>query len=57
MKKLGFKEVCNQRVVCYHAELDIVIICHVDDPRVDVRLGAEDEHLNDQDAIGMMLLI
>ena len=37
--------------VYYHAELDIVIICHVDDPWIDVGLGAENEHLTDQDAI------
>ena len=32
LKKLGFKEACNQRAVYCHAELDIVVICHVDDP-------------------------
>ena len=56
LKKLGFKEACNQRAVYYHAELDIVIICHVDDPWIDVGLGAENEHLTDQDAIDLILL-
>ena len=56
LKKLGFKEACNQRAVYYHAELDIVIICHVDDPWIDVGLGAENEHLTDQVAVDMVLL-
>ena len=55
-KRLEFKEDCNQRAVYYHAELDIVIICHVDDPWIDVGLGTENEHFTDQDAIDMILL-
>ena len=47
LKKLGVKEACNQRAVYYHAGLDIVIICHVNDPLTDVGLGAENEHLTD----------
>ena len=56
LKKLGFKEACNQRAIHYHAELDIVITCHVGDPWIDVGLGAENENLTDQDAIDVTLL-
>ena len=48
LEALGFKEACNQKSVYYHQQLDILIICHVDDPWIDIGLGKDYEHLEDQ---------
>lgn len=55
LSKLGFKEVMNQRAIYYHAELDILIICHVDDPWIDVGLGKEHDQLTNERDIDAVL--
>jgi hypothetical protein len=41
---LGFRELVNQQSVYRNSELDINILCHVDDPWIDVGLGADDNY-------------
>ena len=53
---LGFKELCNQRSVYRNAELDITILCHVDDPWIHVGLGDLDCSEMTQDQIQAILL-
>ena len=41
---MGFRELVNQQSVYKNSELDINILCHVDDPWIDVGLGADDNY-------------
>jgi hypothetical protein len=53
---LGFKELVNQQSVYRNEELDINILCHVDDPWIDVGLGGEEQYAGlSQDQIDVRL--
>ena len=45
LERLGFREVQNQKAVYYHSKLDIVCLCHVDDPWFDIGLGEDNQYL------------
>lgn len=55
--KLGFREAYNQKAVYWHEKLDILMICHVDDPWIDVGLGEEHCHITDQEEVDRLLAI
>ena len=55
-KALGFKECVNQQSIYRNSELDINIICHVDDPWIDIGLGDQYEGKS-QDQIDLELTV
>lgn len=55
LAELGFIESKNQGAVCYHPELDMLMLCHVDDPWIDIGLGKENEHITEQKEVDRIL--